>query len=69
MENSQKLVVVLLVVAILFSAISIIISIGVSNLDLSGFRSTHLTEIRTIHDAPQAASLGLVVEKSSGEKK
>lgn len=68
MENNQKLVVVLLVVAILFSAISIIISIGVSNLDLSNLRSVHTTKI--IHDGPPAsANVGLIVEKNTGSVK
>ena len=65
MDKNQKIITILLIVAIVFSVLSIVLSIGISNLDLSKFVPSQTTQVIKI-GPPQKASIGFTVESPPG---
>lgn len=64
MDKNQKIVMVLLIVAIVFSVISIIISVGIANIDLSPLQKPSYNYIYKLHDKDTGSgTIGLIVEK------
>lgn len=65
MKTTQKIIVLLLVLAIVFSVFSIVVSLNASKIDVSQVRPTVVNVIRDTEDT-QSGGVAFIVERSSG---